>query len=162
MIQIQATITGYGGRACSLFSAYDQDTRVLIIGAETEYRAVRRDGCIVLTNDPDIARDGLFEDHDLKPAIEAFYAFKSGFASDGKSPRMAFSERAVRANPEQIIEKDGLDAAGPRYRISDGATCGQMAALATFLYASKSTAIERAVKLSEAFIHLGRGFILTI
>lgn len=162
MLQIQATIIGYGGRACSLFSAYDPDSRVLIIGAEADYRAARRDGCIVLTNDPDIDRDALFKEDDLRPAIEAFYAFKAGVAADGKSPRVAFSERAVRANPEQIIEKDGMDSSGSKYRISEGATCGQMAALATFLHASKSASIERSVKLAEAFRVLGHGGILTI
>ena len=111
MIQIQATFTGYGGRPCSLFSAYDPDARVLVVGAEADYRTERRAGCIVLTNDQDIPRDELFTDSDLMRAISAFYSLKAGIAADGKSSRIAFADRAARANPDQAIEKDGAEKA---------------------------------------------------
>lgn len=162
MIQIQATITGYGGRACSLFSAFDTDAKVLIVGAEAEYRTQRRDNCIVLTNDPEIQRDSLFSDADLRNAISAFFSMKSGVAADGKSSRIAFSERAARANPEQSIEKDGIDAGGPRFRIAEGVTCGQIAALATCLHALRADTVERTVKMAESFKFLAHGGILTI
>lgn len=162
MIQIQATITGYGGRACSLFSAFDTDAKVLIVGAEAEYRAQRRENCIVLTNDPEIQRDSLFSDADLRNAISAFFSLKSGIAADGKSSRIAFSERAARANPEQSIEKDGIDAGGQRFRVAEGVTCGQIAALATCLHALRADTVERTVKMAEAFKFLAHGGILTI
>lgn len=162
MIQFQATITGYGGRPCSLFSAYDPDARILVVGAEAAYRAERREGCIVLTNDQDIARDGLFTKEDLMDAIEAFYALKAGIASDGKSARLAFGNRAARANPEQSIERDGIDTSGPKYRVSQDISCGQIAALATCLHAIRSDTVERTVKLAESFRDLLGGGILTI
>lgn len=162
MIQIQATITGYGGRACSLFSAFDTDAKVLIVGAEAEYRAQRRENCIVLTNDPEIQRDSLFSDADLRNAIAAFFSLKSGVAADGKSSRIAFSERAARSNPEQSIEKDGIDAGGPRFRVAEGVTCGQIAALATCLHALRADTVERTVKMAESFKFLAHGGILTI
>jgi hypothetical protein len=162
VIQIQATVTGYGGRQCSLFSAYDPEARVLVIGAEADYRAERRDGCIVLTNVPDIARDRLFTDADLLPAIAAFHALKAGVAAGGKSSRLVFAERAVRADPAKSIERDGMDASGPKYRVADGITCGQIAALATCLHAIRSDSVERAVTLAESFRDLLNGGILTI
>lgn len=162
MIQVQSTFTGYGGRPCSLFSAYDPEARVLVVGAEADYRTQRRDGCIVLANDPAIPRDSLFTDADLKDAIAAFYALKSGVAADGKSPRLAFGDRASRANPDQAIENDGIDASGPRYRIADGVTCGQVAALATCLHALRSDTVERTVRMAESFRFLNLGGILTI
>lgn len=162
MIQIQATIVGYGGKACSLFSVFDPESRVLVFGAEVEYRATRRDGCVVLTNDPEIPRDALFSDADLRSAIAAFFSLKSGVASDGKSSRLAFSDRAARANPEQSIEKDGIDAGGPRFRIAEGVTCGQIAALATCLHATRVDTVERTVKMAESFRFLTLGGILTI
>lgn len=162
MIQFQATITGYGGRPCSLFSAYDPAARILVVGAEAAYRAERREGCIVLTNDQDIARDGLFTKEDLMDAIEAFYALKAGIASDGKSARLAFGNRAARANPEQSIERDGIDTSGPKYRVSQDISCGQIAALATCLHAIRSDTVERTVKLAESFRDLLGGGILTI
>ena len=154
MIAIQATFTGYGGSACTLFSAFDPDAKILVIGAETAYRAERREGAIVLTNDPEISRDMLFGNDRLREAIEAYFALKSGVSADGKSPRIAFSERAARTNPAQAIEQDGIDTNGPRFRVSDGVTCGQIAALATCLHASKSNTIDRSVRMAEQF----RGF----
>ena len=162
MIQIQATFTGYSGRACTLFSAFDSKAKVLIIGAEVDYWTRRKGDGIVITNDPDIPRDSLFADSDLRSAIAAFFSLKSGFAADGKSPRIAFSERAARANPDQSIEKDGIDAGGPRFRVAEGVTCGQIAALATCLYAVRSDSIERAVSMAESFKFLACGGIITI
>jgi hypothetical protein len=99
---------------------------------------------------------------DLRPAIAAFYSLKSGFASDGKTARLAFAERAKRASPESVIEKDGLDESGPKFRIAEGVTCGQIAALATCLYASKYSTVDRVIKMADAFKFLAHGRILTI
>lgn len=162
MIQIQTTITGYGGNPCTLFSAYDNESRVLAISAEASYRTQRRDGCVVLANSSDIARDGMFNPEDMKPAIAAFYALKAGISADGKTSRLVFSERAARANPESSIERDGIDASGERYRIAEGITCGQIAALVTCLHAMRGDAIERSVVMAESFRRLGMGEILTL
>ena len=162
MIQIQATFSGHAGAACTLFSAYDPATRVLAIGVEAAYREQRRDGCVVITNVAGIPRDSLFDMDHLRPAIEAFYALRSGVAADGVSSRLAFGERASRASPEQSIERDGIDSNGPKYRISPDITCAQMAALATCLHATKSHAISSAVSMAERLRALAEGSILTI
>lgn len=162
MIQIQATFTGFGGQPCSLFSAYDSDVRVLVVSAEVAYRADRRKGCIVLTNVADLDRDALFTDADLMPAIAAFHSLRTGVASDGQSARLAFSERASRSNPEQAIERDGIDINGPKYRVSDGITCGQVAALATCLYATRCGTMESVVEMAETLRCLLSGEILTV
>ena len=162
MIKIQATFLGYGGRACTLFSAIDPDSNVLVVSVESDYRADRMDGCIVITNNPEIPYDSLFTDEDIKSSIAAFFAFKTGFANDNASPRLVFSERAARSNPEQSIEKDGMDASGPRFRISEGVTCGQIAALATCLHASRAGTIEQSLDMFDALNALSRGEIITI
>ena len=162
MIDIQATIKGYGGKACSLFSAYDEDKKVLVLSVEADYRTERRAGCIVLTNDLEISREVLFKDEDLMSAISAFYNLRSSVAADGRSPRMHFAERAKRASPESAIEKDGLDASGPRYRIAEGVTCGQIAVLATCLYVVSAGTVSRVIDIADSFRTLARGGILTI
>lgn len=162
MIQIQATFKGYGGKACSLFSAFDPDKKVLIVGAESDYRSDRRHGCVVLTNDLEISREVLFKDSDLITAIAAFFTLKSSLAADGSSPRMHFAERAKRANPESAIDKDGLDASGMRFKIAEGVTCGQVAALATCLYVMSAGTVNRAIEIASSFRVLARGGILTV
>jgi hypothetical protein len=166
VIKIQATFTGYGGAPCSLFSAYDPEARVLVVSVEAPYRTEREEGCVVLTNVLDIIRDWLFSDADLLPAIAAFQALRNGVAVDGKSSRLSFGDRAIRANPGPSIEQDGIEVSGPKYRINAGVSCAQIAALATCLYAVRSDAVERSVQMAESFRDLSRylasGGILTI
>ncbi|SET41480.1 hypothetical protein SAMN05216326_12568 [Nitrosomonas marina] len=156
-IKIQSTFSGYGGGACTLFSLYDTDTNVLAIGVQAEFRKERRKDCIVITNDHDIDRDTLFTDDDIKAAISAFYALQQGVASDGKGARLVFSERAARSNPASSIEKDGIDVNGPRYRISENVTCGQMAALATCLHAIKAGKVEQMLGMAGELAKLTGG-----
>lgn len=162
MIQIQASIIGYGGRPCSLYSAYDPASKVLVVGAEGEYRRERREGCIVITNEPDIPRDKLFTEDDLAAAINAYYALKQGVAADNKSARIVFADRAVRANPDQSIEKDGISENGQKFRLSEGISCAQIAALATCAYAIKSETVDRAIAMSRRFRDLSFGRIISI
>lgn len=162
MIKIQAIFTGYGGRACSLFSAYDADKKILVFGVEGEYSTSRRKDCVVITNDSDIDNDSLFKPAQFKDAINAYFTLKNGIAADGISKRLAFSERAARANPDQAIEKDGVDANGTVFRISEGITNGHVAALATCYYASGANVVDKAIALASKYRFLSRGGILNI
>jgi len=164
MLKIQSTFVGYGGSSCSLFSLYDNENGLLVFSVQAEYRAERRDGCAVITNDPRIDRDRLFADDDIKVSLSAYYQLKSGVSVDGKSARLTYSDsgRAAMANPESSIEKDGIDVGGPRFRIADSVTCGQMAALATCLYAIDSDVVDRAVSMADELQRLLSGEVVTI
>lgn len=162
MIQVQATFSGFAGSPCSVFSMYDQAARMLVVGAEAQYRKDRRDGCVVITNDSSIDYNTLFSMDNLKDAIDAFFTLKTGVAGGGAASRLQFTERAARANPDSSIERDGIDATGPHYRVSDGITCGQMAVLATCLHATKADPIEGMLRMAKVFSRLNYGDILTI
>lgn len=162
MIKIQATFSGYGGKSCTLFSAIDPETSVLVISKETNYRTERLDGCIVITNAPNIPRDSLFVEDDIAAAISAYYSLKSGVASDNKSPRLVISDGASRSNPDSAIEMDGIDGSGTRFRISDGVTSSQIAALATCLYATKADSIEQSLSMFAELDDFMGGGIITI
>lgn len=162
MKQIQATFIGYGGDPCTVYSAYDDETRVLVVAVSSRYVTERRGKSLVITNNRDIARDELFTEDKLKQAIDAFFILSKGVASDGASSRLTFSERAVNANPENSLEKDGITESGSKYRIAEGVTCAQMAVLATCLHAVKSETIARTVTFAEQLARLSRGGIMTI
>lgn len=162
MKKIQATFIGYGGDPCTVFSAYDSDTRVLVVGVKAKYRTERREGNVVITNDAGLSRDELFSEDKLKLSIDAFFALRNGIAADGGSSRITFADKAVSANPENAIEKDGVNDSGTKFRIAEGVTCAQMAVLATCLHAMKSDVIERAVTMAEQLDRLSRGQIFTV
>jgi hypothetical protein len=164
MNKIQATFTGKAGKPCTLFSAYDPETRILVISREADYRPDRHEDCAVITNIPDIQRDALFTDADFGAAIAAFQSLKNGIAAnEEKSARLVFGERAARANPENYIQQDGMDSSGHvRYRIADEITAAQMAALATCLYATKINAIENTFAMADNLVRVMAGEIITI
>lgn len=161
-IAIQATFSGYAGVPCTLFSAYDVSRRILFVAKEAKLRPDRFERCIVITNDSAVTWDRLFTDDDMMRAISAYHALKQGVADDGITARLAFSDKVQRANPDGAIDRDGIDASGPRYRISDGMTCAQAAALATCLYAHEAGAVEAAVSMADRLQLLLSGDILTI
>lgn len=166
MIPAQASIVGYHGRPCSLFSAYDEKELILTVSIELEYRRERREGCMVITNDPDIDRDTLFTEDDIKPAIEAYYAMAQGMSMDGKSSKLIYHNRAQRANPEQAIDKDGIDSNGQKFRIKEDITCAQIAALATCWYfQSRFGTVQKMLNMADSLWDLERltsGMIITI
>lgn len=165
MIPIQATIVGYSGKPCTLFSAYDEDAEVLTIVLSNEHRRDRREGCIVITNDLNIARDSLFQEDEFSAAIAAYFSLKDGAAQDGQSSRLVFSDKAAMTNPSSSIEKDGMDANGPKYRLQD-ITNAQVAVLATCWYAaSKANTINTMLDFADKLLDLdilSRGGIITI
>ena len=163
MIQIQATISGYAGKPATVFSVYDPETLILVLAAEAEFRTDRREGCaMVITNDARLDRDRLFRADDLPGAIRAYFDLKGGLAADGRSPRLVFSERAQRASPEHAIERDGMDANGPKYRVSESMTCAQVAVLATCAYARIAATGERAVQFTDTLQTLLSGGVVTV
>lgn len=161
MIQIQATIAGFAGGATTLFSAYDPASRVLVIAREAAYREQRREGCVVLTNIDGIACDSRVSEDDLRESISAYYALRNGVAADGRGSRLVFDPAVMRASPESVIERDGIGDNGHKYRVADGITSLQMAALATCRHALRGDTVERAVSLAKRFEKLALGEILT-
>lgn len=161
MQQIQANITGYEGAACSLFAAYDEHTRILVMGALGEYRPQRREGCLVITNMGENERDAFFSEAQLSDAIRAFYLLRSSQAADNKSPRLIFNDRAMRAHPESVIERDGMDERGTKYRIAEGITNAQIAALAICHYAVRSDTVQSTVHFAHELQQLTAGTILS-
>lgn len=166
MIPIQATISGYGSKPCTLFSAYDIDSQVLVISVEAKHQRERRDGCMVITNAPDIPRDMLFSETDLKKAIDTFFYMRSGMAVDGKSSKLAFSDKVVRLNPQNSIEKDGMDANGQKFRISENIACSQIAVLATCLYAgTRAGSADKIIAMTKQMTDIERlhhGLFITV
>lgn len=135
MIPIQSTVVGYLGKAATVFSAYDETSRVLVVSVEAAYKKERREGCIVITNDATLERDSLFDNDKIQDSIIAFYGLQTGVAEDGKSTRLVFADKAQRANPNDSIEKDGIDSRGQRFRISDDISCAKVATLSACWYA---------------------------
>lgn len=167
MIPIQANATGFGGRASSLFSAYDGAAMVLAISVSAnEFRPERFKDSVLITNVVASERDSLFTERDIKEAINAYYSLKNGVAADGESPRLTFGDRAANADPASSIERDGVDTNGFKYRISESISNAQIATLMTCWYVIKIAGLaddvfSMADKLMGIQDRLSSGEVLT-
>lgn len=164
MIPIQATIISFLNKPSTVFAVYDSQSKVLVISVETRYRRERRDNCIVITNDSTIDRDILFDEEKMGQSVEAFYALKGGIALDSVSPRLVFAEKAMRANPMDSVEKDGIDHRGQNYRFSPDITNTKVAALAACWYAYYKANLvgEAAIMRKKLAESLRQGHIISI
>ncbi len=158
---IQANISGFSGSPSTLFAAFDNDTEILTLAVDTDYRHARRDGCLLITNQRGIERDMLFTTDMLRDAIEGYERIKGQLASDGRTACLVVSERAQRANPANAIEQDGIDERGIKYRVQSGISNAQVAGLAVCHWAAhyggmfaKREAVNDSVL--DAILH-GRG-----
>lgn len=164
MIPIQATIISFLNKPSTVFGVYDTKGKVLVISIETSYRRERRDNCIVITNDNTIDRDILFDEEKMGQSVEAFYALKGGIATDSASSRLVFAEKAMRANPTDSVEKDGIDNHGQKYRFSPDITNPKVATLAACWYAyyKANLAGEATIMRQKLAESLRQGYIITI
>jgi len=128
MIPIQANITGYA-KPATLFSAYDDDSGVLVFAVESSLKVERREGCLLIANAPDCSPDVLFGDSLFMESITAFFTLQAG---NGQGSQLLFQPNAERARP--AIESDGFTDSGPQYRINPDITSAQIATLATCWY----------------------------
>lgn len=145
MIPIQANSVGFSGRPATLYSAYDGGAMVLAIAVSADFSSERYKGSVLITNSSNAERDALFTDKDIKDAVEAYYALKTGVAADGKSTRLTFGDRAANADPGSAIERDGVDSSGFKYRIAETISCAQVAALMACWYVIKKADVAQSV-----------------
>lgn len=134
--KIQATITGYRGKPCTVLSIYYKNLGVLVISKIVAYRQDRVEGASVITNVPRINRDALFEEADMKQAIVCFKSQKGKVTPDGMQG-IVFDDGAGRADPESRIESDGIDVSGERFKIASDVSNEQIAVLATCLFVDR-------------------------
>lgn len=135
---IQCSIGGFSGAPVTLFSALDESTGLLTVAAISALHKDRRAGCLVISNVRGLERDMAFTDDQIREAIDAWQSLRHDTV-DG-APRLIFTERARRADPSSMIEPDGLDERGRRYRLAETTGNEAVATLATCLWAYRSGA----------------------
>lgn len=138
-VKMRVNIAGFEGAAASLFCAYDPANDLLLIAREgAEFERHRRDGFLHITNqDRDEAIDALFTNDDLQEAISGYFEMSS-------LGLLTIASEAQRVNPSTKIERDGLDANGPRYRIAPDMSNGQVAVLVACRYAAQQRSVAAA------------------
>jgi len=134
---IQCNIGGFSGAPVTLFSALDESTGLLTIAAISPLHKDRRAGCLVISNVHGLECDILFTDKQIRESIDAWQSLRHD-TINGNASRLIYTERARRADPSSMIELDGLDERGRKYRLAEHVGNEAVATLATCLWASRA------------------------
>lgn len=164
MLKIQANIQGYMGKPTTVLAALDEETGILVV-AKSVPMIARFEDSFLIAADHHADRDSLFTDSDLAGAISGYFKLKGSVAEDGVTSCLRFRELAATADPAAVIEHDGVDVSGPKYRIAPDASNAHIATLAICAYAARHTAIDDTLSLADDIMDVMRimdGHVLTI
>lgn len=165
IVKIQATISGYSGMPCSLLSAYYRDSGILVIVKIHAYSSEPIKDSSVITNVPRISRSAFFAESDMKKAIQAFKTLSGKIAEDG-TRGIEFAAGAGRTNPSSILESNGIDVSGEKFKIAPEVTNEQVAVLATCCFVEHIEAADMGIGLiddiNDAYDRLVMGWYVTI
>lgn len=161
---IQANISGYDGKPATLFSVYDSESGILVISIlSKEFKAERHNDCLMIGNDTRYPVDFIFDKESLIDSVESYNYLKKSLASDNKSTRLIFSDKANNSDPVNAVQRNGYGNQGNEQHSFDIITNAQAAALATCLWASKSSSIDIALDGCDYLINqLMNGGLITL
>lgn len=149
MLEIQASISGFEGKPCTVYFTYDEDHDILGVAKSRDFLPTRVPGCVLVTNSatlPDY--DAFFDDReDLRDAISAYFRFADGVGKDGRSKRLQYSKVAENSNLHNAIQVEGMDEHGPKYGINGRLRNEQAAILAVCLFLEHQSAQVDAVRM---------------
>lgn len=161
MLSIQANISGYMGKPITVLAGYDEESGVLVISRVVPAIARFKDSMLI-SSDNKSDRDSLFGDEQLKSAIGGYFHLKGEVTSDGASACLRFSDSAAISDPVAVIENDGIDVNGPKYRIAPDASNAHIAALAICGYVSRYSSMSDTVDMADDLLSILSGAAVTI
>lgn len=149
MQKIQASISGFSNRPCTVYALYDRDNQILVINKEADYRAGRFQDCALVSNSNLEDRDALFELDFLNESISSFFEMVN-------EDKLTIQDGASRCVPSNKIERDGVNENGKHiYRVADEISNGQIAVLAIVWYVSQSNSIATTLDFQDRLSGMG-------
>lgn len=122
-ITVQAIISGYRGPAVNLLGALQVETGLFIVAKEQGVEE-RLPGALIVSNSTRLDdRDRLFDEDKLQRAIRLYFSLKG-------QGLLELLPAVMKHDPGNMIEVDGMNERGTRYRLSPDITDGNIAVLA--------------------------------
>jgi hypothetical protein len=143
-IALQANISGYDGKAVTLFAMYDKSTEILVVHSiAKEFMPNRFNDCLMIGNDERYPIDFYFNADMFRDSVSAYFSVKQSLSVDGKSNRLVFGDKALNADPINSIQQNGYDERGAKYAF-DHLSNAHVATLACCFWASQVMAVDMA------------------
>lgn len=143
-VLMRINIAGYADRPASVFAAYDPNSDVLAIARlAKEYEGGPRDGFLKITNQQrDDAYDAIYTEEETRDSILAFFDMEN-------LGLLTLKGDALRINPANKIERDGMDESGLKFRFAPDISNAQVAVLAAALYGDRQRKIAQTASFAE-------------
>lgn len=130
-IFMRINAAGYANAPLSLLCTFDPNSDMLLVAKAEAYETTRRTEFLhVTTQERDAVHDLVFSPDDSREAIAAFFGMDAlklvNYAGDMR-----------RFDPNSVIERDGMDERGVKYRFRDTIENGQYAVLIAAFVAQK-------------------------
>ncbi len=146
-VLIQAEVSGYQGKSANLLGALDTDSGLLVVAKEL-FTGERKDGAVVVSNDPRAERrDSLFTEDKLQDAIRMYFRTTSNELVD-------LHATVSKHDPRHKIQMDGVGENGTKYVLSPDVTNGAVAVLAMVEAACKTYTVQAASDFSDELASL--------
>ncbi|WP_428383714.1 hypothetical protein [Nevskia ramosa] len=142
--KLQATISGYGLTAATLYGAVNPETGALLIARSVEQDLPRKGTEFLKVGTPGMLDcQIIFKPEFIGDAIEAWRQLKS-------TGRLQMEASATRHDPDSRIQVAKVRTTGSVYEIAPDVTSGQIAALAMAWLALQQVSHNRAAGFSAA------------
>lgn len=130
-IPFRVNVSGFTGEPVSLVAMFDPDTDILAVAQAMAYEDGPRDGFLCVTTQArDQHHDAVFVRDEFQEAIRAYLEM------DAMS-LVKMHEKVARFSPSHVIERDGMNEHGDKYRIQAEASNGHVAVLVAALFAKR-------------------------
>lgn len=163
MKPLQANVAGFTGKAATVLAGYDQEHGILVV-AKVRDRMPRigGDDLVLIETEARADSDAVFDpDKHLREAIGAYYGMRAATTDSGVA-KLRYSDAAKNADPSSVVELDGYDASGPKYRISPDARNAQIAVLVLCWYLKIQDSMADAMSILDDTARLIRGEAIII
>ena len=155
-MKIQATISGYANKPCTVYAYFDKESGVLVVSKEVDFRADRFSDCVIISNTELPERESFFTPDRFNEGINSFFQMVS-------EDKIDIQDAASRCNPKNQIESDGINEMGKRvFRLANDITNGQIAVIAIAWYVSQALTIEKVLNFQDKLLELSAGSIYSI
>lgn len=142
-VPMRVNVAGFKGEPLSMFGAYDPASDMLLIREPRALEAIARPKFLHVTNIPgQPVCDTFVDESQISDAITSFFMLQT-------QGLIKLDTKAVRFDPANKIERDGMDDSGIKYRIAPDISNGQLAVILAAYAATRQRGVNAALEDAE-------------
>lgn len=154
-VRLQSLVSGFTGKPVMVYAIYDTELEKCIIGKIGRSTAEKMSGAVLISDTETAYVDDKYEDTDITPSINDYYALL-------KRGALIIKENVQESDPQSAIEFEGITNGKKDYRVMPSIRNSQVAVLAICRHIQKSKKAEQAIQFMDDFFDLTDGLVVSI